>query len=459
MKKFTTRAKGLALSLSIAMVAALYSPAPLMVAAEGTGAEIVQEASKYIGVSYKYGGESPSEGFDNSGFVQYVFKQQGIDVPRSLSKQSQFGTSVQKSNLIPGDVVFFRGSGTNPVNVGIYIGNDKFLASGGGVGKVYTGSMTSTWNKNHYWGAKRFVSNSNPVNEEDSESTPVNEVEADVPVNTTTGVDGNDILEEATKLIGTPYKYGGESLAEGGFDNSGLIQYVFKQNGIDLPRTISKQSQMGTSVKKENLAAGDVVFFTGSGTNPINVGIYAGDNKFISSTGGIGKVNIRYIDSYLNKRFWGAKRYTIAGTQDPTPEPVTSEFGKKIIATGEKYLGTPYKWGSSQYTTETFDCSSFVQRVYKENGIYIPRGARGQAQAENVKFVARADLQVGDLVFFSTTATEDNTGILKIGHVGIYAGNGNILHTFSVESGGVKYNSMQSGWWDRHYVTARRVIH
>jgi cell wall-associated NlpC family hydrolase len=66
-------------------------------------------------------------------------------------------------------------------------------------------------------------------------------------------------------------------------------------------------------------------------------------------------------------------------------------------------------------------------------------------------YVSRANLQVGDLVFFTT---KDSNG--KIGHVGIYVGDGNMIHTYG--DGGVKYSTIEKGWWNDHYVTARRLL-
>lgn len=90
---------------------------------------VVNIANQYIGVPYKWGGMSP-EGFDCSGFVQYVYKQYGITLPRTTAQQPDVGTAVDKSELQPGDLVFFRGSQphSNGIgHVGIYIGNDQFI--------------------------------------------------------------------------------------------------------------------------------------------------------------------------------------------------------------------------------------------------------------------------------------------------------------------------------------------
>jgi cell wall-associated NlpC family hydrolase len=121
----------------------------------------------------------------------------------------------------------------------------------------------------------------------------------------------------------------------------------------------------------------------------------------------------------------------------------------KIIATGEKYLGTPYRLGSPSGYTRTFDCSSFVQYVYSIHGIKLPRSSRQQATVG--KTVPRNQIEKGDLLFFTTRSSGG-----RIGHVGIYAGNNKVLHTWG--PGGVRYDSLSTGWLREGYVTAKRVI-
>lgn len=133
-------------------------------------------------------------------------------------------------------------------------------------------------------------------------------------------------------------------------------------------------------------------------------------------------------------------------------EAVASISGTKadsVISIGRRYLGTPYRFGSPSGVTSTFDCSSFTQYVFRKVGISLPRTSRDQAKVGT--FVSRSNLRKGDLVFFSTSKSGG-----KIAHVGIYAGNGQILHTYG--AGGVKYTSLNSSWWSAHYITARRVI-
>lgn len=94
----------------------------------------------------------------------------------------------------------------------------------------------------------------------------------------------NTVVSTAKSLLGTPYVWGGESLSEGGFDCSGLTQYVFKQVGYNLNRISSDQAKQGVYVSRQNLQPGDLVFYSFEGTSNINhVGIYIGNNQMIHS--------------------------------------------------------------------------------------------------------------------------------------------------------------------------------
>lgn len=89
---------------------------------------IIDTAKKYIGVPYQWGGESPSTGFDCSGFVQFVFAQNGITLPRVSAEQFKMGTPIQQNNIEPGDLIFFSIAKNGTVDhVGIYIGDNAFI--------------------------------------------------------------------------------------------------------------------------------------------------------------------------------------------------------------------------------------------------------------------------------------------------------------------------------------------
>jgi cell wall-associated NlpC family hydrolase len=123
--------------------------------------------------------------------------------------------------------------------------------------------------------------------------------------------------------------------------------------------------------------------------------------------------------------------------------------GDQIIQTGQKYLGTPYKFGAKSGDTRYFDCSSFVQYVFKQHGISLPRTSRQQATVGMT--VAKSQLKKGDLIFFKLRSSGG-----KIGHVAIYAGDNKVLHTYG--KGGVRFDSLSAPWLKWGYVTAKRVI-
>ena len=128
------------------------------VAASKTGNELVDFALQYLGYSYKYGGKSPSTGFDCSGFVSYVFSNFGVNLTRSSSCQyKNDGVSISKDELAPGDLVFFSNSSTSGVgHVGIYMGDSEFVHSSTTNVGVVVSRIDSTYYTRHWIGAKRI---------------------------------------------------------------------------------------------------------------------------------------------------------------------------------------------------------------------------------------------------------------------------------------------------------------
>ncbi|XEC94157.1 C40 family peptidase [Paenibacillus tarimensis] len=124
-----------------------------------------------------------------------------------------------------------------------------------------------------------------------------------------------------------------------------------------------------------------------------------------------------------------------------------TEQSLEVISTGKEFLGTKYKFGAPSGVTYAFDCSSFTQYVFKQFDIELPRTSSAQAKAGEK--VDRAYLSVGDLVFYNINGN-------GISHVAIYAGDNKILHTSS--SKGVAIADMNSDYWKKAYVTARRVL-
>jgi len=111
---------------------------------------MVSYALSLQGTPYHYGKSSPGEGFDCSGFVQHVYKHQGIALPRTVQGMAQSLSQVPKDDLHSGDLVFFNTNGKPFSHVGIYVSNDNFIhAPSQRTGKVLVSSL-----KNRYWGER-----------------------------------------------------------------------------------------------------------------------------------------------------------------------------------------------------------------------------------------------------------------------------------------------------------------
>ncbi|WP_051775248.1 C40 family peptidase [Paenibacillus tyrfis] len=131
-----------------------------------------------------------------------------------------------------------------------------------------------------------------------------------------------------------------------------------------------------------------------------------------------------------------------------------------IIAEGVKYMGTPYVYGAERFEDKAFDCSSYVQYLYGHHGVSLGYNAREQAvQGKDTTFM---NMRRGDLMFFSDEDFPNETGLNKVRHVGIYMGEGKILHTYQPGIGVVISNihkdEKEGEYWFQHFLLARRVI-
>jgi cell wall-associated NlpC family hydrolase len=106
------------------------------------------------GAPYRNGGSTP-EGFDCSGFVQYVFSVHGVGVPRATREQFRIGHSVNKDHLAPGDLVFFSTTAPGASHVGIVIGGDQFVHAPSSRGVVRVERLSSEYWRRRYIGARR----------------------------------------------------------------------------------------------------------------------------------------------------------------------------------------------------------------------------------------------------------------------------------------------------------------
>jgi len=124
----------------------------------GSGQDIVSFAETFLGVSYVYGGTSPS-GFDCSGLVYYCYKHYGYSVNRTAAGLAYSGISVSSSALQVGDIILFTSTdGSYVGHTGIYIGNGQFIHAPHTGDVVKISSLSDAYYTSHYWGARRVVS-------------------------------------------------------------------------------------------------------------------------------------------------------------------------------------------------------------------------------------------------------------------------------------------------------------
>jgi cell wall-associated NlpC family hydrolase len=122
---------------------------------------------------------------------------------------------------------------------------------------------------------------------------------------------------------------------------------------------------------------------------------------------------------------------------------------KEIIQEAKNHLGGRYVWGGTR--PSGFDCSGYVQYLYKKEGVNLPRTAMAQSQVG--KDVTTDELQKGDLLFFKTTDTRN----IPITHVGIYMGANKFIHAASKKLG-IIVSELEGGRYESKLVKAKRVI-
>ena len=129
-------------------------PEPAAPSTAGNLPGLVAMALGYRGVPYRDGGSDPS-GFDCSGFMQYVFRQIGAILPREVRDQFRTGIKVDRSDIEPGDLVFFETVSRGASHVGLAIGGDEFVHAPSSRGVVRVERLTSSYWARRYVGARR----------------------------------------------------------------------------------------------------------------------------------------------------------------------------------------------------------------------------------------------------------------------------------------------------------------
>ena len=235
--------------------------------------------------------------------------------------------------------------------------------------------------------------------------------------------------QNGTALTVTGTENGWSKVTIGG--TSGYIRSDYVSGGADSKTGYIK----GTGVRMRS----------GASTTSSILGVYnTGTEMTITGeSGNWYKVSYGGKDGYVSKDYMTTTKPSSGGS---TSQTGYITIGETIVATAKQYMGAPYVYGGM--SPSGFDCSGFVNYVYKLCGYSMSRVA-SSIYNNNGTYVEKANLQIGDLVFFASNSS-------SIGHVGIYIGNGQFIHSSS-GAGCVVISDLSSSYYLKNYVGAKRI--
>jgi hypothetical protein len=187
---------------------------------------------------------------------------------------------------------------------------------------------------------------------------------------------------------------------------------------------------------------------------PVHVGSSSSDESPITRRGWEYRVGFSFGFGGSSKPKTGLPSIPIPGAPRASrrADPPPTASGTAVLSTGDSYLGTRYLYRGSS-PQNGFDSSGFLQYVFRQNGVTLPRTSRLQSTAGRSLSTTLDGVRAGDLLFFSQNGN-------AIDHVAIYAGNDRILHSSS-SGGGVRYDDLTTArgrWFTDRIVAVRRVL-
>ena len=166
-----------------------------------------------------------------------------------------------------------------------------------------------------------------------------------------------------------------------------------------------------------------------------------------SSSNGWSKVSVNGMSGYVSSNYLSS---TKPSNSSSSTDSSTSSKVDKVLNFASQQLGKPYVWGAQG--PNSFDCSGLTYYVYKNAaGITLPRTSVEQSKYGTT--VSKSNLKAGDLIFFDTSGPNDG----GVSHVGIYVGNGQMIHASSSQKKIVKV-SVETSYWNNAFVRAKRVL-
>ena len=170
-----------------------------------------------------------------------------------------------------------------------------------------------------------------------------------------------------------------------------------------------------------------------------------------SSNNGWSNVSANGVEGYVSTSYLSSTKPSTSGSSSSSSSnSSTSVSVDKVLDFAHQQLGKPYVWGAQG--PNSFDCSGLIYYVYKNAAnITLPRTSVEQSKFGTT--VSKSNLKAGDLVFFDTNGPNNGA----VSHVGIYAGEGQLIHASSSNKKIVKVN-METYYWNNTYVVAKRVL-
>ncbi|EEL84591.1 TPA: C40 family peptidase [Bacillus nitratireducens] len=370
-----------------------------------TNNALVDYAKSLIGKPYSYGNQSPSEGFDSSGFVYHVYNEFGNYITRSSVKE-YWNTLTPTEHPKAGDLVFFNNKDTAEITSAGILGENNFFFYVTNPQGVRMSSLNEAYYKEHLAGYRTFIK---PAT--------------------------NPMLDYAMTLIGVPYVFGGYD-PNTGLDCSGFVYNVFNKFNKEIPRLSAEQLWKADSLINSVTTTptiGDLVFFKDTYKKGIShMGIIIGDGYYIHAAEGKGVTIGNINDAFSKKHFVGYKRYYAPGSNALTT--YATSLLNKPFAKG----GTSPKAG--------FDSSGLIFHVYNKFNKPIARNTvLDYWNMMKTTFTP----QLGDLVFFKDTSKPG------ISHIGIMIGGGYFIHASS--SKGVAKNHIAEEYYQQHFAGYKTI--
>ena len=219
-------------------------------------------------------------------------------------------------------------------------------------------------------------------------------------------------------------------------------------NGVERTATIAAVAAQAENYARVTTNGDTLRVRQGPGTNyGILCSVEDGDTFPITGkTNGWYQILCNGRTGYVSAQYAKVENSDQVSKPDPDDNAATNPEGNSIVAAALQYVGYPYVYGTAG--PETFDCSGFTSYIYKQFGVTLNRSSKDQVN--NGVAVSKSNLQQGDLVFFSTNGVYPT-------HVGIYIGDGNIVHA-STAKDGVKISSLNTSYYTTNYFAARRIV-